>query len=212
MIMRRLSGFISLVLFLSSCSIFQSQNTEDISVIATQEVQNSSPTIVSSPTFTLSPTDTATPAPTPTEPPTSTPIPTPTPGCTNQAEFLRHLSIPDNVRLLNDTYFAKVWRVKNSGTCTWDENYRLVFASGEMMASLPEIPLPQIVNPGDTVDIKVILMSPKLADTYTSTWMLQDPNGTAFGWGENGDQPLSLTIQVEEYKKNKRKEAPEDCG
>jgi len=148
---------------------------------------------------------TATPAPTPTPFPTFTPVPTaaqagiqasPTPGCTNQAEFIKHLTINDNASLDREAAFAKLWQVKNVGTCTWTTAYLLVYVTGDQLSGPVSQPLPQEVPPGQSVDLRLNLIAPATPGPYTSAWMLQDPNGNRFGIGADGSQPLSLLIAV----------------
>src|SRR3990170_172234 len=78
----------------------------------------------------VSPTDTSTP-PTPTRtpvPPTDTPAssPTPEPPCTNDLEFVGDLTVPDGAQFLPGQALIKKWSVRNSGTCDWGPDYRLV--------------------------------------------------------------------------------------
>lgn len=148
--------------------------------------------------------------PTPTPLPTLPPLPTPStasspsasaatstvPTCLNSAEFVRNLSIADNTAFKPGTMFAKIWQVKNTGTCTWTPSYALVYASGESMGSPAVLPLPQVVKPGDTVDIRLNLVAPAIPSTYTGYWYLRDETGALFGLGPDGTQPLGVTIVV----------------
>jgi hypothetical protein len=115
--------------------------------------------------------------------------------CTNRAEFVKNLSIADNTAFKPQQAFAKIWQIKNVGTCVWT-GYSLVYASGESMGSAAVTPLPNEVNPGDTVDLRLNLFAPTEPNTYTGNWFLQDASGIAFGLGPDGAQPLGLTILV----------------
>jgi hypothetical protein len=133
-------------------------------------------------------------------PPTNTTIPTntasPTPSCTNQAEFVKHLTIGDNTALKSGEYFAKLWRIRNIGTCIWDGNYSLVFVSGDGMDGPASIPFPSMVKPGETIDLRVDLRAPMEKNTYTSNYLLSDANGNIFGLGSTGDQEIAVTIVI----------------
>ncbi len=210
--MRKLIAIFVILFMFSACTAEASQNA--ISSADALQTESAQPSETPEPTQTLapSPTYTETLEPTLTETPTITPSPSATTVlCTNQAEFIRHLSISENTKLKIGTYFAKVWLLKNIGTCTWDENYALVFQSGEQMGSPDESPLPGIVLPGDSINLQITLLTPMQPDTYTGLWMLRDPSGQLFGSGENADQPLSTIIIVEEILENKRLKAL-DCG
>jgi hypothetical protein len=110
-----------------------------------------------------------------------------------------------------NVYFAKVWRIKNVGTCTWTPNYAVVFSSGDDFGSSHEAPLNREVKPGETVDIQVALRTPMEPKTYTGGWMLRDQYGNLFGTGESGNQPIIAQVVVIPYKVNERKETL-SCG
>lgn len=198
--MRNLRVFL-LVIILSVISSACAQ-TDPCPQVQSQPVaqQTNTPKLI---TPSLTPTFTEQPTLTPTAtnpPPTNTILPTntasPTPSCTNQAEFVKHLTVGDNTTLKSGEYFAKLWRIKNTGTCTWDEDYSLVFVNGDAMDGPASIPLPTLVEPGETVDLRVDLIAPREKNTYTSNYLLSDDNGNIFGLGPTGDQEIALTIVI----------------
>lgn len=151
------------------------------------------------------PTPTWTPAPTPTAFPTFTPTPivaqetigpSATPACTNLLEFVKNININDNASLKNEQIFAKIWQVRNIGTCIWTTSYKLVFVAGEIMGGPPEIALPGDVAPGQTVDLRVDQIAPAVPGSHVGSWMLQAPGGVLFGQGPDGSQPLNIIISV----------------
>ena len=128
---------------------------------------------------------------------TSTIVSTSTiPVCTNAAEFIKNLSIADNTAFKPGQSFAKIWQIKNTGTCIWTTEYSLVYASGESMGSPAFIPMPHAVNPGETVDLRLSLIAPANPNTYTGSWYLRDNFGAVFGLGADSMQPLGVTIVV----------------
>ncbi len=131
--------------------------------------------------------------PTQTQPLVGTSISTAT-GCTNQVKLIRNLTINDNAVIEGGKSFTKIWRIENAGTCTWSSSYSLVFAGGETMGGSLSTPLSQEVKPGETFDLRLALIAPLYAQSYTGNWMFQDPTGIVFGVGENFDQPLSVII------------------
>jgi hypothetical protein len=147
------------------------------------------------PTSTLLPTlppPTANPGASPSAAPSTSTIP----ACTNLAEFVKNLAIADNTAFKPGMLFAKIWQIKNAGTCTWTTDYKLVYASGESMGSPASTFMPHEVKPGETVDLRLSLVAPEIAKTYTGNWYLQDGSGATFGLGADGVQPLSVTIVV----------------
>lgn len=118
----------------------------------------------------------------------------PSPACSNEAEFVKHLSIGDFTALKHGEIFGKIWQIRNVGTCTWNQDYSLIFVSGDAMDGPQSVSLPHIVEPGKTVDLRARLVAPQEAGTYTGKWMLQDADGNLFGLGEAGDQPIAVNI------------------
>lgn len=147
------------------------------------------------------PTSTATTAPTATYTPTTTPTSTPvgTPGsCTDQAKFVDDVTIPDNSQMLPAQDFIKTWRLQNTGTCTWTDQYALIFVSGDQMSGTSPLPLTGLTAPGNTVDVSVNLKAPGSVGTYQGNWELRNPNSVNFGTGNNASQPFYVLIDVVE--------------
>lgn len=133
------------------------------------------------PTATSAAVETPTPLPTSFPAATSTPktAPTSTPQPCNQAVFVSE-TIPDNTKLNAGESFTKSWRLKNTGTCTWNPNYKLVFADGDQMSGPNTVKLTGYVKPGEKVDILVDLKTPSKAGTFTGYWKLQSDDGNKF--------------------------------
>jgi hypothetical protein len=149
---------------------------------------------------------TSTPLPsTPTfPPPTATAQPSPTPAASpakgyilcDSAEFLGDVSIPDNDIIPAGSTFKKMWAVKNSGVCTWDSTYSIVFTSGDLIGASNKTALAGPVPPGGTALLTVVFKIPadKLDQPYTSFWKLSDPAGNTFGTGAK-NLPFSVIIK-----------------
>jgi len=131
-------------------------------------------------------------APTPT---TNPPTPTPPVVPCDQAGFVSDGTIPDGFRLLPSSAFTKVWIVRNLGTCTWAEDYALVFSDGELMAGKSPLTLGRELPPGDTMEISANLVAPAAGGVYSGRWRLQNSSGDTFGLAPD-DQPLSLHISI----------------
>ena len=101
-------------------------------------------------------------------------------ACIDSAAFITDVTIPDNSVLDPNTAFTKTWRIKNTGTCTWDSNYLVTYISGATMSQQPGywiVPQGQTVAPGETVDINVGMTSPAHNGSYVSYWGLKKENG-----------------------------------
>jgi polar amino acid transport system substrate-binding protein len=132
-----------------------------------------------------------TPAPTTPAPATPAPVqPTPTPaGCIDNMSYVADLNYDDyNMTappvLQPGQQFVKTWRIRNSGTCTWDSSYFLAYASGNtpqsQMGGQPTY-IKGTVAPGATYDISVNLTAPMQPGVYQGFWQMKNAKGTAFG-------------------------------
>jgi len=121
--------------------------------------------------------------PTPTTPtvtpPPTVPPPTSPAGCQDNAAFVKDVTIPDGTAMTTGTPFDKTWRVKNTGTCTWD-GYELVFMGGEQMSAPARVAVPATA-PGKEADITVKMTAPRSAGNYTGQWRLHDKAGKTLG-------------------------------
>ncbi|RME08086.1 MAG: hypothetical protein D6803_02150 [Anaerolineae bacterium] len=165
-------------------------------VFASPPATATAPTSTPTPSATLAPTVTAslTPTASVTASPTSLPE-----GCL-QAEVVGDPTVPDGTALPPGTVFLKLWRVRNSGTCAWQwGDFHLVFAGGDDLSGPPQArayffsPEPQLsldalgstlwgnmrqtVEPGEVVDIPLMLRVPLRGSIYRSYWRLESGEG-----------------------------------
>ena len=138
--------------------------------------------------------------------PTHEPLPTPTqavPVCLNQAAFIKDVTIPDGYAAEPGMSLTKTWRIKNTGTCTWNENFDLVFTSGTSMGSPAALSIGTTVKPGEVVDLGVRLTMSAQEGTYTGNWKLRADDLSIFGFGDDGSSTIWTRIVVQD-------EPPED--
>lgn len=203
-------------------------NPEDVAMLFTQAVETvlaeltqqviinplttlETPTPILESSSTLSPTSSITiQEPTPSFASSLTPSshpPTPTriiPSLTlvtvkcNSALFVRDVTVMDNTPFTPDTFFVKTWRIKNTGSCTWTQDYSLVFVSGNAMGAKQSVALPAKVAPDQTIDISINMTSPKNAGTYRGDWILSSSNGVRFGTGSSSNETLYVSIKVKD--------------
>lgn len=129
----------------------------------------------------------------------NTPVPpTSAPVC-NQATFIADITVTDGTQMSKGQDFTKTWRIKNSGTCTWDEDYKVVFSSGTNLANKSSYALPEDVSPGETVDISIPMEAPNENGLYKSNWVIRSDTGSTFGVNGSGGSagvPFFALIQV----------------
>ncbi len=125
---------------------------------------------------------TATAVPTSVE--TSTPTivveASPTDASCDNAAFVADISVPDNTEMTPGQNFEKTWLIKNTGTCTWGQDYHLVFGYDEKMNGQAR-PLPNIVSPEETVEVTVVFTAPSTTGEYRSYWRMANTAGANFG-------------------------------
>jgi hypothetical protein len=119
--------------------------------------------------------------------------------CYYVATFLGDASVPDNSPIAPNAPFIKIWRVRNDGNCAWGPGYALhtlTFLGGTPMGAQQAMEFPQVVQPGETTEISVPLMSPGLPGTYRAEWKLRADSGQLVGVGPGGQSALYAQIVV----------------
>ena len=116
--------------------------------------------------------------------------------CTDRAQFVADVTVPDGTRYDPGATFKKTWRLRNIGTCTWSTSYSLVFDTGERMGAPASITFPSSVAAGQTVDLTVDMTAPNAAGHYIGYWKFKNAAGTLFGIGVNANKSWWVEINV----------------
>lgn len=114
----------------------------------------------------------------------------------NNSVFEGDITIPDGTVLKAGTNFQKVWALRNTGTCTWDEGYTLVYIGG----STPNLDpydfqfkkSSDFVKGGEAIDIGINLTTPCKPGKYEGTWRMRSDQGVYFG------TYLSVKVEVKD--------------
>ncbi|MBN1535235.1 MAG: DUF1080 domain-containing protein [Anaerolineales bacterium] len=133
---------------------------------------------------------------TPTGEPTQTPTFTPVEACIDKAELVEDVTVEDGTSFSPGETFIKTWRLRNSGTCIWNEQYNYVFTGGNQLNGASPIALSEVVPPGETIDISVSFTAPEGKGDYRGEWQLQNGSGVNFGFGEKAQKPFDVEISV----------------
>lgn len=169
---------LSLIFFLSACGT------------------KAAPTPTQAPPTAVPPTSAASVVP-PTatvEGPTSAAVtPTAAGPCTDAAAFVADVTIPDYTHMDLHESFTKTWRIKNTGTCSWDGNYAAVYASGDKLGGPNTIPLTNTA-PGATIDISANMAAPSTDGTYKVFYHLQNAKGTAMAVDDGASIWAIITV------------------
>jgi hypothetical protein len=115
----------------------------------------------------------------------------------NRAGFVRDVTVPDGTDFAPGATFEKTWRLENTGACTWDSSYSLVFVDGDAMGGPAASALTAgTVPPGGEIDVTVQLTAPESPGSYRGNWKLRNPAGVLFGLGSDGDREFWVEIDV----------------
>jgi hypothetical protein len=114
-----------------------------------------------------------------------------------KAEFISDVTIPDGSEMTRDEIFLKIWRLKNVGDCVWPADLILEYSGGDALGhtqavafkAYPDgVPLQESmgerawadlilaeVQPGESIDVPLILQAPSAGGDYFSVWSLRSP-------------------------------------
>jgi hypothetical protein len=113
-------------------------------------------------------------------------------SCNNNV-YEGDVTIPDGTILKPGVDFIKQWAIRNTGTCTWDEGYALVFIGGDQAmdpANFEFKNTDDFVSPGEGINIGVPLTAPLAEGKYLGTWRMKSDSGVFFG------TPLTIDFEV----------------
>ena len=126
--------------------------------------------------------------------------------CTDRAEFITDVTVPDGADFTPGQAFIKTWRLRNSGTCTWTSSYDLIFDHGDAMSGPASQSLPALVHPGATVDLSVNLVAPGAEGGYKGYWLLRNSEGVLFGIGASAN--VAFWVEIEVLEEEEEDESP----
>jgi hypothetical protein len=112
-----------------------------------------------------------------------------------KAQFVADVTVPDGTNFQPSATFKKTWRLRNIGTCAWN-NVTMVFDSGAQMGSTAAVSVTNGIAPGQTVDVSVDMTAPSAPGHYIGYWKFKSEQGTIFGIGVNANKSWWVEINV----------------
>ena len=106
-------------------------------------------------------------------------------------------SIVNGKKILVGRLFTQTFRIKNTGSCTWNHNFELRFAGGDLMNASASISITNSTVPTwgyATVD--VLMKAPAKPGTYIGYWKIKSDDGQIFGVQPNNS---SFWTEIEAY-------------
>jgi hypothetical protein len=113
-------------------------------------------------------------------------------SCNNNV-YESDVTVPDGTVMKPGVDFIKQWAIRNTGTCTWDEGYALVFIGGDQAMDPVNFEFKSsddFVAAGEGINIGVPLTAPLAEGRYQGTWRMRSDSGAYFG------TPLTIDFQV----------------
>ena len=109
--------------------------------------------------------------------------------CVSNLTYVSDLTIPDGDFVTYGAVIDKQWLVQNSGTCHWNDKYRLRHIGGGDLGAPEEIML-YPAKSGTEAVIQINFTAPFTDGEYESAWQAFDPFGLAFG------DPIYIRVNV----------------
>jgi len=74
--------------------------------------------------------------------------------------------------------FTVTWTIKNSGTASWKKGTIYYhYLGGAKFHDRPQYDLKYILDPGDTIDLKIDMYAPSKTGSYETTWAVSTNTG-----------------------------------
>lgn len=121
-------------------------------------------------------------------------------ACNNSA-FEGDITIPDGSVIAPGVNFQKVWALRNTGTCLWDDGYSLVFIGGSRAIDPYDYNFSKtkdhdFVAGGEGINIAINLTAPCTPGKYEGHWRMRNDKGYYFG--------TILSVYIEVTQKDKK--------
>jgi len=96
----------------------------------------------------------------------------------DELTWLADVTVPDGTSIAAGEPFTKTWRVRNSGTSTW-QNFTLEHSGDDPMGGPKSVSLPSL-KPNETGEISLPLIAPATPGRHRSTWQPRNGRGRLF--------------------------------
>jgi hypothetical protein len=140
---------------------------------------------------------TATQAPTTASQVTATTAPTQESTPCDRASFVEDVTYKDGTEVAPGATFVKTWKLRNTGSCTWNSSYSVVFVSGDSLGAPASVQLTSgSVTPGQEIEVSVAMKAPDTPKDYEGRWRLRNSSNEVFGVGSDGNSDFWVKVKV----------------
>jgi methionine-rich copper-binding protein CopC len=115
------------------------------------------------------------------------------PAQTDAATFVSE-TVGDTTRMDLGQAFTKSWTVHNSGTTTWNSNYKLRWVGGATLSNHVDVIVNGSVTPGTNYTFSIPMTAPSTAGTFREDWKLTNANGATVQ--VSGSNTIWVSINV----------------
>jgi len=94
------------------------------------------------------------------------------------------VTIPDGSSISAGETFTKIWRLRNSGSCEWNDalgELQWAFVGGERMNGPDLAPIAGPVPAGSETDVQIELTAPTAPGLHEGRWQARGPDGVPVG-------------------------------
>lgn len=101
--------------------------------------------------------------------------------CTASFELVSEPTYPAGSVIPRGEIFWKEWVIRNTGTCTWTQDWEFVFDKGWQIGNT-RFSMKRNTAPGETLTVRLAMVPDQKQDgNYYSTYAFEAPDGTRFG-------------------------------
>lgn len=100
-------------------------------------------------------------------------------GCLSSV-LLADVTIPTGTELNTGETFTKTWRVKNTGTCAWNRDFKFTFVGGDLLGS-DTTKIRQVVGPDGILEFSLAMTAPGTTGVVSTAWQMASDTGQLFG-------------------------------
>ncbi len=122
-------------------------------------------------------------------------------NCVDEYSYVSDITVPDGMSITPHTMFTKTWYIRNTGTCMWNSNYKIVYHSGDEVGRAKSFPLLKAGNyirPGESTAVSVEMLAPaEVGQQYSTFWALESDKGVRFGSGPAKNVYLSSNFRID---------------
>jgi hypothetical protein len=102
-----------------------------------------------------------------------------TDGCLNSI-LVSDVTVHNGAEIKAGESFTKTWLVKNTGTCTWNRDFKITHIGGDLLGS-DTTKIRQTVGPGSSAEISLDMVAPNSTGTISTAWQMASDEGVLFG-------------------------------